>query len=293
MLSTTGIGVFYFRRFAANGRDADDNAARLSLGTETRITVNYNPTAVDIVRNHDSVPRAAGSPQVALDLTYEIESCQLDPRMWQLITTGRISNDREAVETTGTVSTGEFDFRTTANGGTDQTIDSNRWYQWRGWPWSAVRIVGDRGAYGLNNTANDLAINHDYEAKLSLGLFRFLPTLGGNPLRVNEEGTNRPDTVRDRFLVYPTAHSSAHSLMLWPVSDYEAERGIGDLYIYDDRETVVWAHKNFPCTIFCSSDVTFNPTEVAKPTITVAPHVNHNANPALGQLFVADRYATN
>ena len=293
MNSTTGNGLFYFREYNADRVTTNNN--RLSLGTETRITVNYNPTAVDIVRNHDSVPRASGAPQVALDLSYEIETCQIDSALWKLITTGRIAPRGVELIEEGDAQTSSFtDFDFTTNSG--NTIDFNRWYRMSEWPAlpysqtssTQFRLNGSKQDYGENDSLRILAYNHDYVANFTLGLIRFLPAI--------EKPSSLPFSDTISIIVRHVADSDQPPAMpyeQWPVSDYEAQRGVGDLYIYDDRDTVVWCHKDFPCTIYCSSDVTFNPTEVAKPTITVAPHVDTRANPSLGQLFVANRYTTN
>lgn len=105
----------------------------------------------------------------------------------------------------------------------------------------------------------------DFVVNRSLGLIRFTFQDDNR----NYEDPNSRVTVYARRQAIPNSDQELE-MAQWMVSRYRTTYGRGDLYVYDDEGVVVWGHTQFRCTVWCSGDITFNPTEIATATITVA-----------------------
>ena len=119
---------------------------------------------------------------------------------------------------------------------------------------------------GVGSSRTQAIEGVDFVVNRSLGLIRF---------SFQDDNRNYEEDPNSRVTVYAKRQAIPNSdqeleMAQWMVSRYRTTYGRGDLYVYDDEGVVVWGHTQFRCTVWCSGDITFNPTEIATATITVA-----------------------
>lgn len=281
--TTTGIPVFYFRPDPSPGTPAGDNDPAYELGNIQNISTTLNPEAVEIIRSHGDAPRATGMPQVSQSVNYEITISELGILPFLIITgagghnignTSIVTENLRSSHAKGGSAEMTLNFQPTRPNGARQ-YDPQRWYKLPHFAVDGELTVSSSGPINghtetpsnlssSNRTQEDGTNGPDYFVNDTLGLIRF-------NFRDDDGYMANPGvTLTIDYALKAIAQNSDYRMAQWMVSRYRTTYGRGDLFVYDDEGVVVWGHTQFRCTVWCSGDITFNPTEIATATITVA-----------------------
>ena len=309
--TATIVPVFYFRPDPTPGTPAGDSDPAYELGNIQNISTTLNPEAVEIVRTHGDVPRAAGMPQVSQSVNYEITISELGLLPMLIITGAGGHNIKESAgivtdnEDTSPTAVDPVDFNFKSDGmgesayrtppattgdtrivparightSSSPEYNRQRWYRIgnhfmlpeRGES-NGVVVTTSHATLPTREEVTAHTLKEDigdgnggqYFLNRSLGLIRF------DFREADGDDTPDPGVITVQFTPPAINSASNYRMAQWMVSRFRTTYGRGDLYCYDDERRVVWGHTNFRCTVWCSGDITFNPTEVANATITVA-----------------------
>lgn len=278
--TTTCIATFFFRPDVRQNdgtlRLATNNDPEYELGNIQNISTTVNPEAVEIMRSHGDSSRVTGMPQVSQSVSYEITISELGVLPMLIITGagGHNINNSDIVTQNGPSS----DDPATTQGErvftlnfTNETYQPQRWYKLPDFMIDEItgtgnfdnfRVTSSNNARGNNGTLREF---RQFWLNRSLGLIRF-------ELRESDGSFDETvtETITVKYRRNAIGDNSPHRMAQWMVSKFRTTYGQGNLYVYDDQRNVIWGHTQFRCTVWCSGDITFNPTEIATATITVA-----------------------